>query len=314
MANATTLDGLDTAQEIVVAADNTTLNGFAVEHGLVPAYFNTYAAPINAAEVSNFSVIDCVVANNIASTANGINSSGMNFGSGLVLNTVFKNNRGWDGPLFVRGYGNERVDIVNVASFYNNAWYGGGMLLGGEGPIRVVNSTVANNNTSDPFSAVVDQGKGIWMHMGGEYLPPGDATVTNSIVYGDIHGHGNTVGENLPVVTYTLMESFGTTYEGMFAHSSNIFASTLGNTPNFVSWASSPVYTGNHPFQVASNSPCIDAGNDAAIPSTILNNVYGDEVDLLGNPRSVDWPATNPGTGVDMGAYEFITPWEEGMP
>ena len=316
MANSTTLDGLDTAQEIVVAANNTMLNGFAVEHGLVPAYFYTYAAPVNAAEVSNFSVINCVVANNVVSTANGINSSGMNFGSGLVLNTIFRNNRGWDGPLFVRGVSgspDEEVNIINVASFYNNAYYGGGMLLGGEGPIRVVNTTIANNSTSDSFEAV-GIGKGIWMHMGGLYLPDGDATVTNSIVYGDIAGHGNTVGENLPVVTYSLMESFGATYEVTFADSTNQFATTLGNTPNFVSWAGSPVYMGNHPFQIASNSPCIDAGDDTAIPTAILTEYFGAEVDMLGNPRSVDWPPNMNGTGVDMGAYEFIEPWEPGMP
>jgi hypothetical protein len=60
-------------------------------------------------------------------------------------------------------------------------------------------------------------------------------------------------------------------------------------------------YVGN--FYLSSDSPCIDAGNNTAVPDGIV-------MDLDGTPRFVDDPDT-PDTGsgdppiVDMGAYEL---------
>lgn len=54
-------------------------------------------------------------------------------------------------------------------------------------------------------------------------------------------------------------------------------------------------------YRLCASSPCIDAGDNAAVPRGVVN-------DLDGNPRFVDGPPT-PDTGnvpiVDMGAYEF---------
>ncbi len=70
----------------------------------------------------------------------------------------------------------------------------------------------------------------------------------------------------------------------------------------------------NGDFRLQPGSPCIDAGDNTAVPK-------GTTTDLDGNPRFVDDPDT-PDTGfgdppvVDMGAYEFQgaspCPWDCG--
>ena len=63
------------------------------------------------------------------------------------------------------------------------------------------------------------------------------------------------------------------------------------------------VNVSGHDFSTASGSPCIDSGDNTAVPPGVI-------VDLPGNPRFVDDPATlDQGAGpppiVDMGAYEL---------
>jgi hypothetical protein len=102
------------------------------------------------------------------------------------------------------------------------------------------------------------------------------------------------------------MESFGSTYDAMWSGTGVIIATTLQNAPNFVAHNLSLAYTGNHPFQLDSNSPVIDVGNNAAVPSSI-------DFDLLRNDRIADWPP-EPGSAVDYGAYEFHEVWTPGQP
>ena len=68
-----------------------------------------------------------------------------------------------------------------------------------------------------------------------------------------------------------------------------------------------PVFvdTDNGDYRLSGGSPCIDAGDNTAVP-------VGIEVDLDGNPRFADDPATPDGGNsdginpiVDIGAYEF---------
>jgi hypothetical protein len=67
----------------------------------------------------------------------------------------------------------------------------------------------------------------------------------------------------------------------------------------------------NGDFRLSAGSPCIDAGDNTAVPGDIAT-------DLAGNPRFVDDPDTvDTGDGdppiVDMGAYEFQglpCPWD----
>jgi len=107
--------------------------------------------------------------------------------------------------------------------------------------------------------------------------------ITNCIMWGDADGEIlNDPGE--PVVTYCNVQGG---YEG---------EGNIDTDPMFVD----PI---NGNYRISYGSPCIDAGNNDAVPEDITT-------DLDGNPRFVDDPATeDTGYGVppivDMGCYEF---------
>ena len=117
----------------------------------------------------------------------------------------------------------------------------------------------------------------------GLYNNRSDVTVTNCILWGDM-GEEIYNFQSSPVVTYCDVQGG---YEG----EGNIDADPLFVDPN----------SGN--YRISYGSPCIDAGNNYAVPEDVTT-------DLDGNPRFVDDPATeDTGHGVppivDMGAYEF---------
>jgi hypothetical protein len=113
-------------------------------------------------------------------------------------------------------------------------------------------------------------------------------TVTNCVLWGDnldeISGNGS------PTVTYSNVQ-------GGFPGTGNIDADPLFVDPD------------SGDFRLLPDSPCIDAGDNTAVPDGI-------DTDLDGNPRVVDDPDTvDTGYGdpplVDMGAYEFQPcPWD----
>ncbi len=97
---------------------------------------------------------------------------------------------------------------------------------------------------------------------GGMFNKSSSPTITNSIIWGnELYGPA--------FVTY----SNGTGYPG----TGNIFTD--------------PLFIGADNLRLSPDSPCIDAGNNDAVP-------VGITVDLDGNPRIVN-------EIVDMGAYEF---------
>ncbi len=105
----------------------------------------------------------------------------------------------------------------------------------------------------------------------------GSATVTNCIVWGN--GFRKISG-NPHTITYSDVE-------GGWPGTGNIDANPMFVDPN------------NGNYRLQSGSPCIDAGDKAAVPEGVLR-------DLDGNPRFVaDACAGESGAAVDMGAYEF---------
>jgi len=297
--NPTILDGNDFSEQIVIAADNAILSGFVVTGAVVPiedVLPIDVKAPINANTAANFSLIDCVVTGNFAGTNNpsffDAGASGMNIGDGgLVLNTEFSFNQGWNGPIYVLRENTGGVQIINSLFHNNNSQYGGGMVIGGTGPVRVINSTIANNNTSIPGNGF---GSGLWIDQG-VWLPDGDTEITNTIIYGMIDGISTSEDNyfDVPTLTYSRMESFagtfyGTTYEDFWAGTDNTFG-----WPDFVDTVSLD-------YQLNPTSPCVDAGSNSAVPTAILNEYLGGQYDLNFDPRFVDT--------VDIGAYEFQAP------
>jgi len=317
-ANPTILDGLGTSPQIVLGASNSRLDGFIIKNADPVANDSSFVAPINAAGVVNFSLINCIVASNVTTsdleTDASINSSALNIQSGLVLNTVFKDNLGRNGPIYVVSGSSDAVDIVNTEIYGNKSLFGGGMVLDGNGPVRVLNTTIFNNNTcawnsTDGYICEYPYlGRGIWI----DSTFSSTIDITNTTVCGDIDSWGGTPGATwvVPTISYSILEAFATTYsdgsdyQTVFAGTNVMFATTdgLNYNPQFLAWAYSgtdPLYNGNYAGQLQDTSACIDAGDSSAIPSSI-------DFDLLGEDRFN-------GT-VDIGAYEFWGSWSPGDP
>jgi predicted outer membrane repeat protein len=67
-------------------------------------------------------------------------------------------------------------------------------------------------------------------------------------------------------------------------------------------------------YRLSSDSPCIDAGDNTAVPSGLFTDLAG-AYRFVDDPNTVDTGYGDPPV-VDMGAYEFQTgcPWDCGMP
>ena len=124
-------------------------------------------------------------------------------------------------------------------------------------------------------------------HAGYGVFPlSGSSTIVNSILWGDVTGE-----------TFEITGSLNVSYsdvQGGHAGTGNVNAD-----PHFVN-------PGAGNWQLGSNSPAVDSGNNAAVPAGITT-------DLAGSARFFDDPSVpNTGAGtppiVDMGAYERIPP------
>ncbi|MBN1339441.1 MAG: PKD domain-containing protein [Bacteroidales bacterium] len=116
--------------------------------------------------------------------------------------------------------------------------------------------------------------------MGDKYgLGVHGGSVENSILWGN--GDGFNEVYNVTSVIYTCID------DNDYPGTGNIY-----DNPQFLG-------TGDFPYSLSLNSPCIDAGNPATPPSNLP------ETDLAGNPRFTDGDG-NGSVVIDMGAYEFF--------
>jgi len=179
-------------------------------------------------------------------------------------------------------YINTTTEIVNTVIAENSAdlEVGGGVLIR-DADVQIVNSTIYGN------SAVTTGG----IH----HAPSADSTltVTNCILWGNSDAGGTGESSQLAstgelVVNHTAI--MGLT--GGLGGTGNIDADPLFADPD------------NGDYRLSAGSPCIDAGDNTAVPEDITT-------DLDGNPRFLEIPET-PDTGngtlpiVDMGAYESL--------
>jgi hypothetical protein len=157
--------------------------------------------------------------------------------------------------------------IVNCLFIGNTAAIGGGGVASDVSNPRLVNCTIADNSA-------------------GFQVLTSDLTLENCILWNDSPSEIEILNGSASVRYSDI--------EGGWSGVGNIDAD-----PGFIG----QTLTGPLDYALASGSPCIDAGENAAVPAGIVT-------DLAGQPRFVDDPETpDSGSGqppvVDMGAYEF---------
>jgi len=178
---------------------------------------------------------------------------------------------------------------------------GGGLASITQNPVAVelrgcqlLNSTFVGNSAGSGGGAVINAG--------------GPGSISNNVFWGNQSQQTDPANAEL-VLSNASALTFESNcirwYAGTPAGNGNI-----GLDPMFVDAnGADDVYgTEDDDIRLMPGSPCIDAGNNDAIPAVIQAPVM---VDLLGNPRFADDPST-PDTGVgvapiiDIGAVEFV--------
>ncbi len=220
-------------------------------------------------------------------------------GSTIFANTQFLNNRatGSGGAvkvLFAFGTAEGCVFNGNLASSGD----GGAVACSGDtGVGMIVRMSTFANNTAPNGTA------------GGLYVSTGtDATVTNSIFWGNADGAPNTTAESqlYAVAAHgSFITALSTTVEGQSAD------------PKFVTMKGADGIGGNFDdnLRLQANSPCIDAGNNTLVSVDSwdfdgdLNYSEKWSQDIDGNPRLIDSvlvadTGVGPAPIIDRGAYE----------
>lgn len=196
--------------------------------------------------------------------------------------------------------GNTARDGGATASFASNPQYIN-VLLGGNTATRrggaayhvssnplFVNATIASNRA--------DSG-------GGLYNLLSTPSIENSIIWSNADADGTgtataSVFNDQSTPQYTASVVQGVALNG----DDNLDGTQDSSAPVFVDLpavADAPTTAGD--YQLSSSSPLIDMGDDAANSTT---------VDLMGNPRKVDFPTKGRSTAstIDLGAYEVAAP------
>ncbi|MBN2129687.1 MAG: VCBS repeat-containing protein [Sedimentisphaerales bacterium] len=243
------------------------------------------------------------------------------WGSPQIRNCVFRTNRAerHGGGIYVSTNGrpviancvfNDNFARVSLDPYLEG--YGGGIYATEAYPV-IANCTFVGNKAD--------------LDGGGLYARYGLATVSNSVFWGNTAGSGTQDVERRQIhgTAGSLTVSYSC-IQGLDAFTGN---GNIDGDPLFVGADPGPdgepgnyddVYTD---VRLGFGSPCIDAGDNDAVPSDV-NDIDEDldvsepiMVDLFGRERFLDDPNTDPDSGdpgsagppvVDMGAYEYRPP------
>ena len=226
--------------------------------------------------ISDPNITNCTFSDNSAISGGGICD---NQNNSTVISCIFSGNSADYGGGMTNYEGNSTV--TNCTFSGNSANAGGGMYNENLGNPTVSGCTFGSNTA-------VDFGSG----MGS--VQNSNPVVANCIFWGNLGPSGPLYEDGTGSLTVTYSDVQG----GGIVGSGNIDADPMFTDPNGVDGTAG---TADDDLRLLSGSPCIDAGDNTAVP-------VGVTTDLDGNNRFVDDEAVDTGNGtppiVDMGAYE----------
>ena len=209
---------------------------------------------------SNPTVTECVFSENLTMFGSGAGMFNTFCDSFQVTNCLFIGNMATCQAGGIYNTKGSTPTVMNSAFVGNTANCEGGGILNVASNMILINCTLTGNSA-------LNDGGGMWNTS--------FATVINCIVWGnspnEISGPANV--------------SYGNV-QGGWPGIGNIDADPLFVDPD------------NGDFRLSTDSPCIDAADNTAVPEGVLR-------DLDGNPRFVDSTFVGTMATVDMGAYEY---------
>ena len=293
---------------------------------------------------SDPTVTNCTFNGNTAAAGGGMYNVGA---SPTVTNCTFSGN---EGLIAGGGMGNisSSPTVTNCTFTGNSGGENGGGMSNLDSSPTVTNCTfsensandyeggggMSNRNSSPTVTNCTFNGNSTAQNGGGMYNSEGNPTVTNCTFSGNeafLGGGGMGNISSSPTVTNCIL--WGDSPDEIFATNGDpnvTFSNVEGGFPGTGNIDADPLFvdangpdgipgTEDDDLRLMSGSPCIDAGDNTAVPPDTSDlDEDGDTkepipFDLDGNPRFVDDPDTkDTGNGdppiVDMGAYEFQGP------
>ncbi|MHC4128376.1 MAG: right-handed parallel beta-helix repeat-containing protein [Planctomycetota bacterium] len=234
-------------------------------------------------KVSSPTVTDCTFSGNAAGGGGGMYIEKVS--SPYVTGCVFAGNTAVGDGGGVASQRASAPQFMNCVFAGNSAAGVGGALFSARGSNPVVtNCTFSGNDAGETGGSLA-------------CFFESSPIITNCVLWGNTSGTGAVVhadGESAPWISYSCVE-------GGWTGTGNVEAD-----PRFVDALGSDglAGTGDEDLRLGADSPCIDAGDNTAVPPDVVT-------DLGGNPRFVD-AVNHPDVGnpdgvnpiVDMGAFE----------
>ena len=280
---------------------------------------------------SNPTVSNCTFVGNTATATSGGGMASLGGSSPTVSNCAFiGNTSGCNGAgmLIIGG----SSTVINCTFSGHSTNFGAGMLIAG-GNSTVINCTfsgnsadfgggMANTGGSQTVINCIFSGNSAISSGGGMFNFGGNQTVTDCTFAFNSAGNGNALGfdsgpSDTSIANCILWDggdeirnNDGSTITVAYSLVQGGFPGPPG--PGNIDTDPLFVDPDNGDYRLSAGSPCIDAGDNTAVPAGITT-------DLDGNPRFVDDPKTiDSGNGdppvVDIGAYEFQgasqCPWD----
>ncbi|MBN1816139.1 MAG: right-handed parallel beta-helix repeat-containing protein [Sedimentisphaerales bacterium] len=233
---------------------------------------------------SSLSLVGCLFLTNAAVEAGGAAYLTGEADFSSLIGCMFLGNSANAGGAI--GVDRSNPDLINAVMSGNTSMQGAA-IFNYRGKPRLINGSISGNHA---------------VGVGGGILATGRNSavmIANSILWGNTHGSGGGQTSQLAGGAYDVSYSCIQNWDGSLGGSGNI-----GIDPQFTDSDGADDIPGSEDdvLVLVSGSPCIDAGDNTAVPESMVT-------DIAGSPRFLDDPQT-PDSGhgtapiVDMGAYE----------